>query len=85
MTPRLPRGVRLRHDSVRQRWVLLAPERIFEVDDIGVEILRRCDGRSLDVMLDDLAAAFDVQVDTIRNDVMAFLNDFAQKRVLDLT
>jgi pyrroloquinoline quinone biosynthesis protein D len=84
MTPRLPRGVRLRNDSVRNRWVLLAPERIFEVDDIGVEILKRCDGRSLDQLLTDLAAAFAATPDDIRADVERFLNDFAQKRILDL-
>jgi pyrroloquinoline quinone biosynthesis protein D len=85
MTPRLPRGVRLRHDKVRNRWVLLAPERIFEVDDIGVEILKRCDGRSLNTLLDDLAKAFDAKVEDIRGDVEMFLKDFALKRVVDLT
>jgi len=35
-TPRLPRGVRLREDRVRGRWVLLAPERIFEIDCPGL-------------------------------------------------
>jgi pyrroloquinoline quinone biosynthesis protein D len=84
MTPRLPRGVRLRSDAVRNRWVLLAPERIFEVDDIGVEILKRCDGRSLDHLLADLASQFSVTPDDIRADVEVFLKDFAQKRVLDL-
>jgi pyrroloquinoline quinone biosynthesis protein D len=83
MIPRLPRGVRLRHDVVRQRWVLLAPERIFEVDDIGVEILKRCDGRPVETLLFDLAQAFTTDVETIRADVMNFLNDFAHKRVLD--
>lgn len=84
MNPYLPRGVRLRHDTIRGRWVLLAPERIFEVDDVGVEILKRCDGRSLVDMLQDLAAAFNVQPDDIRGDVETFLKDFAQKRVVEL-
>jgi pyrroloquinoline quinone biosynthesis protein D len=84
MNPRLPRGVRLRNDTVRNRWVLLAPERIFEVDNVGVEILKRCDGRSFDQLLADLAAAFSATPDDIRADVTSFLNDFAQKRVLDL-
>ena len=82
--PILPRGVRLRHDTVRARWVLLAPERIFEVDDIGVEILKRCDGRRLDELLTDLAAVFEASPDQIRGDVEAFLKGFAEKRVLDL-
>ena len=82
--PILPRGVRLRHDTVRGRWVLLAPERIFEVDDTGVEILKRCDGRGLDELLADLAAVFEASPDQIRGDVEAFLKGFAEKRVLDL-
>jgi pyrroloquinoline quinone biosynthesis protein D len=84
MNPRLPRGVRLRHDAIRSRWVLLAPERIFEVDDIGVEILKRCDGRSLSDMLNDLAAKFGATPDDIRSDVEGFLKGFAEKRVVEL-
>lgn len=82
--PRLPRGVRLREDKVRARWVLLAPERIFEIDDIGVAILQRCDGRGLAAMLEDLSKIFDVPTDTISADVVSFLQGFADKRVLEL-
>jgi pyrroloquinoline quinone biosynthesis protein D len=83
--PRLPRGVRLRHDHARDRWVLLAPERIFEIDGTGVEILRRCDGRSLDALVADLATAFSATPDQIRGDVESFLQGFAEKRVLEFT
>lgn len=82
--PRLLRGVRLRHDAVRKRHVLLAPERIFEVDDVGVAILRCCDGRSLTDVLDELAGRFDTPVATIKPDVVAFLQGFADKRLLEL-
>jgi pyrroloquinoline quinone biosynthesis protein D len=82
--PRLPRGVRLRHDKLRGRWILLAPERIFEVDDTGVEILKRCDGRDMEALLSDLATAFSVAPQAIRPDVEAFLKGFADKRVLEL-
>jgi pyrroloquinoline quinone biosynthesis protein D len=82
--PRLPCGVRLRHDAIRKRWVLLAPERIFEIDDTGVEILKRCDGRSLEDMLQDLATAFSVKPEDIRGDVEVFLQGFAEKRVVEL-
>ena len=37
--PRLPRGVKLRRDEARDRWTLLAPERIFEIDDIAAAVL----------------------------------------------
>jgi pyrroloquinoline quinone biosynthesis protein D len=83
--PRLPRGVRLRHDRVRDRWVLLAPERIFELDEIGVEILKRCDGHTTSSELAaDLARAFGADFHEVKADVEAFLSDFAGKRVLDL-
>ncbi|MGI9385459.1 MAG: pyrroloquinoline quinone biosynthesis peptide chaperone PqqD, partial [Methyloligellaceae bacterium] len=38
--PALPRHVKLRHDAGRDRWVILAPERILTPDEIAVEILR---------------------------------------------
>ena len=83
--PRLPRGVRLRFDRARERWVLLAPERIFELDEIGVEILKRCDGRtSAKALADALAVSFQADPEEVRTDVDAFLSDFAEKRVLDL-
>ena len=82
--PFLPRGVRLREDKLRNRWVLLAPERIFEIDDIGVEILKRCDGRDLKSLLADLAAAFGATPADIRGDVETFLEGFAEKRIVEL-
>jgi coenzyme PQQ biosynthesis protein PqqD len=82
--PRLPRGVRLREDTLRGRWVLLAPERIFEIDQIGVEILKRCDGRDLQSMVTELSHAFGTEPHDIRGDVEGFLKGFADKRVLEL-
>jgi pyrroloquinoline quinone biosynthesis protein D len=85
LVPRLPRGVRLRHDRARSRWVLLAPERIFEIDEIGVEILKRCNGTtSVREIADDLAAVFEAPSNDVRADVESFVNDFAGKRVIDL-
>ena len=57
--PRLPRGVKLRHDAVRQRWTLLAPERIFEVDGTAAAVLQLCDGeRDLAAIVAELAARY---------------------------
>jgi pyrroloquinoline quinone biosynthesis protein D len=82
--PYLPRGVRLRHDKVRDRHILLAPERIFEIDQVAVEILKRCDGRGFGALLEDLSKAFEATPEQIRNDVENFLKGFADKRVLEL-
>ncbi len=42
--PILPRHAKLKFDETRQRWVILAPERVLAPDDIAVEILQLCDG-----------------------------------------
>ena len=83
--PNLPRGVRLREDKIRARWVLLGPERIFEIDGIGVEILKRCKGLlTLDEMSRELASSYDAPVEQVSPDVHAFIADLAQKRIIDL-
>jgi coenzyme PQQ biosynthesis protein PqqD len=85
MIPRLPRGVRLREDKVRGRWVLLAPERIFEIDGIGAEILKRCDGKAtISDIASDLAKVYDADLAQVEPDVMAFVKGFAEKRIIDL-
>ena len=83
--PRLPKGVRLRHDEARSEWLLLAPERVLKPDAIAVEILKRCTGeRTIREIVDDLAATFAADRARIDNDVRAMLADLAAKRVLDL-
>ena len=83
--PKLPRGVRLREDKVRGRWVLLAPERIFEIDGIGAEILKRCDGKTaVSAIAADLAKVYDADIAQVEPDVVAFVKGFAEKRIIDL-
>ena len=83
--PRLPRGVRLREDKVRDRWVLLAPERVVKVDPIAVEILKLCDGaRSLGEIVADLALRFNADAGRIGTDVRAMLASLADKRIVEL-
>lgn len=83
--PRLPRGVRLRHDEVRNVWLLLAPERVLNPDAIAVTVLKLCDGdRTVDGIIDELAAAYAAPREQIETDVKKMLGDLADKRVLDL-
>ena len=83
--PRIPRGVRLREDKVRARWVLLGPERIFEVDGIGVDILKRCSGSAtLGQIIADLAKAYGATPEQVAPDVKDFLQGLAAKRIIDL-
>ncbi|GLK69534.1 pyrroloquinoline quinone biosynthesis peptide chaperone PqqD [Hansschlegelia plantiphila] len=84
-TPRLPRGVRLRRDEVRDQWLLLAPERVLHPDAIAVAVLERCDGvRTVTEIVDDLATAYAAPREQIETDVKAMLADLQVKRVLDL-
>lgn len=82
--PRLPRGVRVRYDAVRNSHVLLAPERAFDLDDTAVAILELVDGnRSVAEIVDELAAKFQADRTMIEGDVIEMLTELAAKRILD--
>jgi pyrroloquinoline quinone biosynthesis protein D len=83
--PKLPHGVRLKEDKVRGRWVLLAPERVIEPDDIAVEIIKRCDGSAtLGAVIDDLARTFEADRATVANDVKTVVAFLSERRMIDL-
>jgi pyrroloquinoline quinone biosynthesis protein D len=83
--PRFRRGVRFRFDEVRGQWVLLAPEKLFQPDEIMAEILKLVDGeRSIGGIVDDLAARFDAPRDLIGADVRRTLDDLATRGALSL-
>lgn len=78
--PALAPHVTLKHDTVRDRWVVLGPERMLVPDDIAVEILRRCDGaRSVAAVAALLAVEFDAPETEIIGDVQALLQQLADK------
>lgn len=82
---RLPRGVRLREDKARGGWVLLAPERVFQLDTVAVQVLTRVDGRrDIAAIVDDLVQAFDAPRERISVDVRAMLSDLIAKNVLEV-
>ena len=82
--PRLPRGVRLRHDAVRNQHVLLAPERTFDLDANAVAVLELVDGqRSVRDIAGLLAEKFTADAAVIEADILVMLNDLATKRVLE--
>ena len=83
-TPRLPRHVKFRFDETRDAWVILGPERVVFPDTIAVEILKRCDGEAnVEAIAVDLAQGFDVTVETVRDDVLEFLRDMAEKGFIE--
>lgn len=82
--PCLGRGVRLKHDKIRENWILLAPERMFELDGVAVEIVKRIDGTSdLGAIVDDLTATFNAERSQILADVLEFLRELSDKRAID--
>ena len=81
--PKLPRHARLKFDETRQVWVILAPERVLAPDEIAVEVLQLCDGlRSVGDMVDQLAAKYAADRGAIATDVLAMLQDLADKGFL---
>lgn len=83
---RIPRGVRLREDKARGGWVLLAPERVFQLDPIAQQVLTRVDGeRDVAAIVDDLAQAFAAPRERILVDVRAMLADLITKNILEVS
>lgn len=81
--PKLARGVKLRFDETRGRWVLLVPERVLAPDEIAVEVLQLCDGeRSVSDMVDVLAAKYAAPAEEIGTDVIDMLQDLADSGFL---
>ncbi|AYO82932.1 pyrroloquinoline-quinone synthase PqqC [Methylobacterium brachiatum] len=82
--PRLPRGVRLRHDETRGKHVLLAPERTFDLDDNAVAVLKLVDGnRTVAAIADELGRTYAADPRAIEADILVMLDGLAEKRVLE--
>nr|WP_238396041.1 pyrroloquinoline quinone biosynthesis peptide chaperone PqqD [Xanthomonas fragariae] len=78
-------GVRLQHDRARDQWVLLAPERVVELDEIALVVAQRYDGaRSLAQIAQELAGEFDADAADIEVDVIELTNTLHQKHLLRL-
>ncbi len=78
--PRFRPGVRLHRDRVRDRWVLLAPERIVALDDIAYAILEKVNGRaSLGDIAQALAVEYEADAGEIAQDAAALVADLAAR------
>ena len=81
--PALPRHIKLRHDAARDRWTILAPERVFTPDAIAVAVLRLCDGaRSVEAIAAELAETYNAPKERILADITALLQELADKGVV---
>ena len=78
--PGLAPGVRLHHDRVRAREVLLAPERIVALDETAAAILALVDGRrGLPEIAGRLAADSAADPAEIEADAAALIADLAAR------
>jgi len=81
--PQLPRHIKLRHDAVRGRWMILAPERLFSPDAVAVAVLKLCDGsRTVEQIALELAQTYSAPPGQILTDVTAMLQELADKGVV---
>jgi pyrroloquinoline quinone biosynthesis protein D len=83
--PSLPRHVKMRFDQRRNRWIVLAPERVLMPDEVAVEILKLCDGAtSVSAIVEGLAKTYDASAEEIGGDVAEMLQDMADKGFVQL-
>ena len=82
--PRLAAHMRLRFDKTREIWTIQAPERTFVLDEIAQTIVSRCDGDvQVETIIEGLCATFpETPRDVIESDVIALLQNFADKGVI---
>ncbi|HUC45474.1 MAG TPA: pyrroloquinoline quinone biosynthesis peptide chaperone PqqD [Hyphomicrobiaceae bacterium] len=81
--PALARHVKMRHDSVRNRWLILAPERVFTPDSVAVAVLQLCDGkRSVETIAVALAQTYNAPEERILRDILPMLQDLADRGVV---
>jgi len=81
--PALPRHIKLRHDAARDRWTILAPERVFTPDAIAVAVLQLCDGsRSVETIAVELSRTYNAPKERILADITTLLQDLADKVVV---
>lgn len=83
--PALPKHVRIQYDPVRQAFAVLSPEKIFWPNEISLEILRRCDGRSpVGKIIADLAREYNAPAEDVAADVTAFIQEWSDKLLVKL-
>jgi pyrroloquinoline quinone biosynthesis protein D len=84
--PYLPRHVRLQFDGARERFAVLAPERVYWPDGTAVEVLKLCDGdRTISSIASRLAQDYAAPKETIQADVLEFIQSWTDLRLLRLS
>jgi pyrroloquinoline quinone biosynthesis protein D len=80
--PRLAAHTRLQWDPVRQKRVLLAPEKVLVLNETAAAILALCDGQhSVSAVAAALATKYNRAID---QDVLTLLNRLADRRLIEV-
>tara|TARA_Y100001970_G_C13521714_1_gene503301 strand:+ start:37 stop:327 length:291 start_codon:yes stop_codon:yes gene_type:complete len=79
--PKLPRHAKLRYDEARKKWIINAPERVFELDEIAAEVMQLVDGKSSIIgIVEILIKKFEgAPKDVVKKDVLSMLQPLAEK------
>ena len=79
--PKLPRHAKLRYDKARSKWIINAPERVFELDEIASEIMQLVNNTAtIDEIVENLYKKFkEADRDEIHKDVTSMLQNLADK------
>lgn len=82
--PKFPRHVKFHFNKQREQWVILAPERLLVPDETSVEILKMLDGeKTVNDIVKTLVEKYNAPSDVILKDVLAMLQDLADKGFLE--
>ena len=82
--PRFPKHVKFRHNKARDEWVILAPERLVNLDQIAVEILKMVNGeKKVKEISAELSKKFNAPEETIISDVKEMLQDLSDKGFIE--
>ena len=82
--PAFPRHAKLKNDKARNKWIINAPERVFELDDIAGEVMQLINGKdTLKQIIDKLLVKYeDASKEQVTNDVVTMLQSLADKGFL---
>ncbi|RUQ62212.1 pyrroloquinoline quinone biosynthesis peptide chaperone PqqD [Azospirillum doebereinerae] len=73
----------LRHDRLRDQWMLMAPERLLVLDELALAVVRAgTGGDAVEIAIDRLAAEYDAPREEISADVLELLTDLRNKGYL---
>ncbi len=75
----------MQSDPATGKSVLLYPEGIIELNETAHEILCRCDGRTLEKIVETLAKEYDTDPAALAADVRETLADLQRQKLIELT